>query len=78
MNSNLLTTWKCLKRFREKYNFQFHLHRLKGGCGYNLHLTKKYESMEFLDIVRPYISQVSCMRRKLESVKTGSLWASPP
>jgi len=57
----------------KEYNFRFHLKKVKGGCGYHLSLTRKYDSINFLDTVRPYVSQVGCMRRKLEAVKSGQL-----
>ena len=58
-----------------RFGLHFHLHRVKEGHGSELYLTIGKEVRRFLDIVRPYVSQVGCMERKLqrEAVKSGQL-----
>lgn len=47
--------------FKDKWNIDFHIH--KDGKQYRLRINTK-EARKFLDIVRPYVNEVECMKYK--------------
>lgn len=54
---------------KNQFNIHFDIKKRSDGKNYILHISKRNELMKFIEIVRPYVDEIDCMKYKVKVEK---------